>query len=159
MLKNVVKKQPILVSTGARDWLESNGEMTKTESGFLLNATKHFASQSAAGDIIVTSAPYNDPEKGWQVLHFPVPFISKGVTVLNDWEALGMRGTGSHTIKLENVFVPDEAIALTRKQGEFHPFWIVVLTVVMPQSVYVAIEAAKNNQRGTKLAGYGAYYK
>jgi alkylation response protein AidB-like acyl-CoA dehydrogenase len=42
-----------------------------------------------------------------EVLHFPVPMSAQGVTVLNDWRALGMRGTASHTVKLESVFVPD----------------------------------------------------
>ena len=141
MLRMVAAKKPVLVSTGARDWLESNGEMEKTENGYRVTSIKHFASQSAVGDILVTSAPFQDPVHGWQVLHFPVPFKSDGVKVLENWQAMGMRGTGSHTVKLENVFVPESAIALRRPQGEFHPFWNVVLTVAMPliMSVYVGI--------------------
>jgi alkylation response protein AidB-like acyl-CoA dehydrogenase len=136
LLKNVAEKQLVLVSTGARDWLESNGSMTKTDGGYLVSANKHFASQSAAGDILVTSAPLMD-----EVLHFPVPLNAKGVTLANDWRSLGMRGTGSHTVKLENVFVPDAAIALRRPRGAYHPVWNVVLTVAMPliMSVYVGI--------------------
>jgi alkylation response protein AidB-like acyl-CoA dehydrogenase len=86
--------------------------------------------------MLVTSAPFMD-----EVLHFPVPMNAPGVTVLNDWRALGMRGTGSHTIKLENVFVPESAIALRRPRGAYHPVWNVVLTVAMPliMSVYVGI--------------------
>jgi alkylation response protein AidB-like acyl-CoA dehydrogenase len=141
LLKNVAEKQLVLVSTGAGDWLESNGTITKADGGYLVSAQKHFASQSAVGDMLITSAPYMDPERGWEVLHFPVPMNAKGVTVLNDWRALGMRGTGSHTVKLENVFVPDAAIALKRPRGAYHPVWNVVLTVAMPliMSVYVGI--------------------
>ena len=60
---------------------------------------------------------------------------------MNDWRALGMRGTGSHTVKLENVFIADAAIALRRPRGTYHPVWNVVLTVAMPliMSVYVGI--------------------
>ncbi|HEY6627186.1 MAG TPA: acyl-CoA dehydrogenase family protein [Ignavibacteriaceae bacterium] len=141
MLKKVAANQPVLVSTGANDWLESSGEMVKTEGGFLVNAIKHFASQSSAGDILVTSAAYEDPELGWQVLHFAVPFKSPGVKVLSNWQALGMRGTGSHSVQLENVFVPETAITLRRPKGEFHPVWNVILTVAMPliMSVYLGI--------------------
>lgn len=114
LLKMVGEKQTVLVSTGAKDWLESNGEMVKTDGGYLVSGMKHFASQSEIGDIMITSAPYDDPEKGEQVLHFPIPFNAEGVTVLNNWNAMGMRGTGSSSIKLENVFVPDEKIALAR---------------------------------------------
>jgi alkylation response protein AidB-like acyl-CoA dehydrogenase len=136
MLKNVSEKQLVLVSTGAGDWLESNGSTTKTDGGYLVSARKHFASQSAVGDMLVTSAPFMD-----EVLHFPVPMNAAGVTVLNDWRALGMRGTASHTVKLENVFVPDPAIVLRRPRGAYHPVWNVVLTVAMPliMSVYVGI--------------------
>ncbi len=141
MLKKVADQQLVLVSTGARDWLESNGEVKRTEGGYLITAQKYFASQSSAGDVLVTSAPYNDPESGWQVLHFPVPFKSNGVTVMNDWYTTGMRGTGSNTVKLESVFVAESAIVLRRPRGKYHPFWNVVLTVAMPliMSAYVGV--------------------
>ena len=141
VLKRVVEKDLILISTGARDWLESNGEMVKVENGYLVSGMKFFASQSAYGQVAVTSAPYYDPKDGWQVYHFGVPLSSKGVTVMNDWDTMGMRGTGSNTIKFDHVFVAEDAIALKRPQGEFHPFWNVVLTVAMPliMSAYVGI--------------------
>lgn len=139
MLSKVAENQLVLISTGARDWLESNGEMEKVEGGYLLSGKKHFASQSVAGDIAITSAPYLHPEQGWQVLHFPVPMTSEGVKVLDDWHVMGMRATGSQTIQFDKVFVPDAAIALARPQGEFHLVWNVVLTVAMPliMSAYV----------------------
>ncbi|MCO5196137.1 MAG: acyl-CoA/acyl-ACP dehydrogenase, partial [Anaerolineae bacterium] len=140
-LQKVADQQPVLISTGARDWLESNGTMTRTEGGYLLNAVKQFGSQSAEGGIAVTSAPYEDEQGDWHVLHFPVPLASDGVSLIENWEALGMRGTGSHAIKFEDVFVPDAAIALSRPRGTYHGVWNVVLTVAMPliMSVYVGI--------------------
>jgi alkylation response protein AidB-like acyl-CoA dehydrogenase len=136
MLKNVAQNQLVLVSTGAGDWLASNGSASKTAGGYLVNAQKHFASQSPAGDMLITSAPFMD-----EVLHFPVAMNAEGVSVLSDWRALGMRGSGSHTVKLENVFVPEAAIVLRRPRGVYHPVWNVVLTVAMPliMSVYVGI--------------------
>ncbi len=141
MLKKVAEGQLVLVSTGARDWLDSNGNMERTEGGYLLTAKKYFASQSAAGDIAVTSAPYEDPEKGWQVLHFSVPLSAKGVTVLDDWDVLGMRATGSQTIVFDRVFIPDTAIVLARPRTGYHAVWDLVIGVAMPliMSVYVGI--------------------
>ena len=78
VLKKVVEKQVILISTGAKDWLESNGSMQKVEGGYLVSAHKFFASQSIYADILVTSARYDDPEEGPQVLHFPVPVSAEG---------------------------------------------------------------------------------
>ena len=94
--------------------------------------------------MLVTSAPFKDPKEGWQVLHFAVPFAAGGVSLADDWRALGMRATGSHTIILDKVFVPDEAIALRRPRGQFHPAWNVILTVAMPliMSVYAGVAEA-----------------
>ena len=158
VLEKIAKQGLVLISTGARDFLESNGEMTKVTGGYKVSAMKFFASQSAFGNMLVTSAPYQDPEEGWQVLHFSVPMSSEGIQLLDDWDTLGMRGTGSNTIKLENVFIPEGAISLRRPQGRFHPFWNVVLTLAMPliMSAYVglaqkayafAVSKARNNPR------------
>lgn len=141
LLREVIAKNTVLVSTGARDWLNSNGTMTKTNGGYLVTAEKRFASQSVVGNLLVTSAPYFDNKKGWQVLHFRVPMDSKGVQVLDDWDTMGMRGTGSQTVKLDKVFVPDAAIEMQRPQGEYPLFWNVVLTVALPliMAPYVGI--------------------
>jgi 3-hydroxy-9,10-secoandrosta-1,3,5(10)-triene-9,17-dione monooxygenase len=34
------------------------------------------------------------------------------VTILNDWDTIGLRGSGSNTVTARNVFVPNERIAL-----------------------------------------------
>ncbi|NND67493.1 MAG: acyl-CoA dehydrogenase, partial [Halioglobus sp.] len=78
LLEKVAARELRLVSTGAGDWLASNGEMTKVDGGYRYSATKHFASGSPAANLIVTSGPYEDPEEGWQVLHFPVPLADEG---------------------------------------------------------------------------------
>ena len=132
LLRKVADGQLVLVSTGAGDWLNSNGEMQRVEGGYLVTARKHFASGGPAGDMIITTSRYDDPEQGPQVLHFPVPLEAKGVRSLEDWDAHGMRATGSNTLELEGVFVPDAAIALRRPQGQWHPAWNVVLTVAVP---------------------------
>lgn len=141
LLDKVVAKELALVSTGAGDWLASNGSMEKVDGGFKVSSTKHFASGSVAADVLVTSAPYEDPEAGWQVLHFPVPLSADGVTILDNWYPMGMRGTGSNSAQMTNVFVPDEAIAARRPRGDYHMMWSVILPVALPliMSVYLGI--------------------
>lgn len=141
LLARVGADQLVLVSTGARDWLDSNGEVRRVEGGFAVSARKAFASGSPAGDIAVTSAPFEDPDAGWQVLHFGMPMHADGVSIDEDWRAHGMRATGSHTVVFDEVFVPDAAISLSRPRGEFHPVWNVVITVAMPliAGVYVGV--------------------
>ncbi|MFO1478353.1 MAG: acyl-CoA dehydrogenase family protein [Verrucomicrobiota bacterium] len=140
-LRNVAARQLVLVGTGAGDWLDSNGEAVRVEGGYRVTAEKRFASQSVAGDMLVTSAPFRDPESGWQVLHFPVPMKSEGVTVLDDWHTLGMRSSGSNSIRLQAVFVPDSNVNLRRPRGVYHPVFNVVLTAALPlvMSAYIGI--------------------
>jgi alkylation response protein AidB-like acyl-CoA dehydrogenase len=157
-LERIAAEQLVLISTGAKDWLGSNGWAEKVDGGYRVTAKKFFASGSPAGDLLITSVPYEDPDKGWQVLHFPVPFAAEGLRIDRNWKAMGMRGTGSNTVVLERVFVPEEAIALMRPQDRFHPVWNVVLTVAMPliSSAYAGLAegAAAMVKRGVeKRAG------
>jgi len=144
LLERVAEKEAVLVSTGANDWLGSNGEVERVADGFRVTARKPFASGSPKGDVLVTSAPYEDPEEGWQVLHFPVPFASDGVSRAGDWDTLGMRATGSETVVLDGVFVPDEAVVMRRPRHAYHMAFNVILTVAMPLilSAYVGVAEA-----------------
>lgn len=133
--------------TGAGDWFESNGRLEQVAGGYSLTAKKHFCSGAPAGNLLVTSAVLEHPSEGSQVLHFAVPLSAKGVTVDADWDALGMRGTGSQTVQLASVFVPEESISLRRPQSGWHPAWSVVLTVAPPlyMSPYLGVaEAARD---------------
>jgi len=152
LLEKVAAGELVLISTGATDWLGSNGEVTKTEGGYQVSAHKYFASGCPAGDLLITSAPYDDPEDGRIVMHFPVSMTADRVTIEENWQAMGMRGTGSHVVVLKDVFVPDAAIALKRPAEQFHPVWNTVLTVALPLivSAYAGIaEAAAENARAT----------
>ena len=144
LLEQVSAAEVVLVSTGANDWMESNGAAVRADGGFLVSARKPFASGSPKGGVLVTSAPFEDPAEGWQVLHFPVPFTAADVSLADDWRTLGMRATGSHSVILDKVFVPDEAIVLRRTRGRFHPAWNVILTVAQPliMSVYAGVAEA-----------------
>jgi acyl-CoA dehydrogenase len=92
------------------------------------------------------------------VLHFPLSLKSDGVSFLDDWQTFGMRATGSQTVKLDGVFVPEAAIALRRPRGAFHPAFAVILTVAMPLvlSTYLGVAeaaAAIARERARQRAG------
>ena len=144
LLEKVVAGETVLVSTGANDWLASNGSVERAEGGYLVSARKAFSSGSPVGQVMVTSAPWDDGQAGWQVLHFPVPLSAEGVSLAGDWDTMGMRATGSQTVVLDRVFVPEEAIALRRPRSAYHPAYNVILTVALPLivSAYVGIAEA-----------------
>jgi alkylation response protein AidB-like acyl-CoA dehydrogenase len=146
LLERIAANQLVLVTTGASDWLDSSGKAERVQGGYRVSGRKIFGSGSPMGDLLLTSAPYDDPGEGPTVLHFAVPMKSEGLTVLDNWRTMGMRATGSNDIVLEDVFVPDAAVELRRPQGVWHPFFNVVAAVALPLvlSVYLGVaEAAR----------------
>lgn len=130
-----------LVSTGASDWLGSNGTTRRVEGGYRVTARKSPASGCEVGDLIVTSIRWDDAPDGPQVLHFAIPGSAEGVSIERTWDTLGLRATGSHTIAFDDVFVPDAAVALIRPADLWHPVWTVVAAAAMPliMAPYVGI--------------------
>ncbi len=63
--------------------MQGSGSATEVEGGFLINARKIFSSGCRAGNILITSAIYEDPEAGPSVLHFGVPFSAEGMTIID----------------------------------------------------------------------------
>jgi alkylation response protein AidB-like acyl-CoA dehydrogenase len=136
LLEKIAASQTVLVSTGATDWINSNGSAKRVEGGYRVSGRKVFASGSPAADMLITTFVAEAEPEGPSVIHCPVPLTAQGVKRLDDWHTLGMRGTGSHTVVLEDVFVPAESIALKRPRGQWHPAWDVTLGVAPP--VYMA---------------------
>jgi acyl-CoA dehydrogenase len=147
LLRRIAAEQTVLLSSGGSDWLHGSGTATRAEGGFRIDARKVFASGAPAADLFVTTAVYDDPNDGPTVLHFNVPMASPGVRVLSTWRTLGMRGTGSHDVVFESVFVPEAAIALRRPRGRWHPAVHLAAMIAIPliYAVYVGIaESARD---------------
>ena len=55
-----------------------------------------------------------------------------------------MRATGSHTVVLDDVAIPDEAVSLIRPGNEWHPVLSTVIGAAMPliMSSYVGVAEA-----------------
>ncbi|EKU97668.1 acyl-CoA dehydrogenase [Leptolyngbya sp. PCC 7375] len=147
LLRRVTQEQLILLSSGGGDWLNGSGIANCSMGGFVINARKGFVSGAPAGDVLMTSAVYDDPTDGPTVLHFAVPMQGNGVSIEPVWQAMGMRGTGSHNVVLSDVFIPEQSIALRRPAGKWHPAFHLVSMIALPliYSVYVGVaEAARD---------------
>lgn len=153
LLKRIVAEKLTLVSSGGSDWLDGSCEATPVEGGFRVSGRKIFASGCPLGDLLVTMAVQETPE-GPTVLHMAIPLKAEGVTILDTWRTLGMRGTGSHDIELADVFVPDAAVTVRRPSGKWHPLMHMVTLVAFPliYSVYLGLaEAARD--KAVAMAG------
>jgi alkylation response protein AidB-like acyl-CoA dehydrogenase len=154
LLERVAAEQLVLVTTGGSDWLDSSGSAERVDGGYRVTAHKVFASGSPAGDVLVTSALYDDPSEGPTVLHFAVPMRAPGISVLDTWRTMGMRASGSNDIAFDGVFVPDAAVSSKRPKGAWVPFLNVVAVVALPMvmSVYLGVAEAARELALRKVA-------
>jgi alkylation response protein AidB-like acyl-CoA dehydrogenase len=142
LLKRVASERIILLSSGGSDWIAGSGAAEKVEGGYRITARKVFTSAAPIGDLLMTGAIADG-----EVLHFGIPMNSPHVKVLDNWRTLGMRGTGSHDVVIDGHVVPDAAVAVRRKAGEWHPIFHIIATIAFPlvYSVYVGVaESARD---------------
>lgn len=146
-LRKLAQDELIIAATGTNDWLESSGSAQRVDGGYLINARKRFVSGAAVADLLVTSVSHVTDDSA-EILHFVAPFAADGVSLVETWDTLGMRSTGSHDVVLENVFIPEDKIVGRRPSAVWHPMWNVILPTAMPLilSAYVGLaEAAAEN--------------
>jgi alkylation response protein AidB-like acyl-CoA dehydrogenase len=90
-------------------------EARPVDGGFLVSGKKIFASLSGAADyygVLCTERAENETASRRNTLYLAVPANAKGVSVVGDWDPLGMRGTVSRTLLLDNVFVPEQEMLM-----------------------------------------------
>jgi indole-3-acetate monooxygenase len=147
LLKRIAAERIQILSSGGSDWIGGSGKAEKVEGGYRISARKIFASGAPTADLFMTSAVLESAGEGPMVLHFGVPMNSPHVKVLDTWRTLGMRGTGSHDVLIEGHVVPEAAVAVKRKAGEWHPIFQIIATIAFPliYAVYVGVaESARD---------------
>jgi alkylation response protein AidB-like acyl-CoA dehydrogenase len=140
-LRRIVDDRIVLVTTGGGDFVRPRGEAVRVNGGYKVSGRKIFASQSPAGTVLATMFPFEDPERGLRVLNMAVPLGDPGVTVHDNWNTLGMRGTASNDITITDVFVPDERVLADRPHGVVDPPLQVVASIAFPivGAVYLGV--------------------
>ncbi|HEY1117534.1 MAG TPA: acyl-CoA dehydrogenase family protein, partial [Acidimicrobiales bacterium] len=120
-LRRVVEEDILLVSTGGGDFTHPQGQALKVDGGYRVTGRKRFASQSRHGTVLSTMFTFDDPAAGRRVLNMAVPVGAEGVTVADNWNTLGMRGTASNDVDLVDVFVPEDKVLANRPYGVVDP--------------------------------------
>ena len=147
LLKRIAQERILLLSSGGSDWIGGSGKAEKVEGGYRITARKIFSSGAPTGNLLMTTAVLESENEPPMVLHFGIPMNSPHVKVLDTWRTLGMRGTGSHDISIEGHVVPEAAVAVRRKAGEWHPLFHTIATIAFPlvYSVYLGVaESARD---------------
>jgi alkylation response protein AidB-like acyl-CoA dehydrogenase len=127
----------------------------RTADGWRINGRKSWTSLAPALEWAIVMATVEDPGLPARRANFLVPMSSPGIRIDHTWDTVGMRGTGSHDIVLENVLVPDDA----RLPGEEVPglgdprIWTVVSGAVYTGIAVAARDFAVDFARGRRPSG------
>ncbi len=83
---------------------------TRTETGWVVTGRKVFCTMSSAADVLYTAVTYTDGRGRERYGYAMVPRGTPGVVVNDDWDALGMRASASHSVSFESVQLPVSAL-------------------------------------------------
>jgi alkylation response protein AidB-like acyl-CoA dehydrogenase len=98
------------ISEPSQDLTRPATVAVKTDDGWTLSGRKGFCTMSPAADALYASVTYLD-ERGRKSYGYAiVPTATPGVRVHDDWDALGMRASGSNSVSFEDVHLPASAL-------------------------------------------------
>ena len=144
-LRRVADDCIVLVSTGGADFTRPRGVAVPVEGGFPM------------GDVFSTMFVLDDGGSSDErvILNMAVPVRVDGVTVLDNWDTLGMRGTGSHDVELDGVFVPEDKVLARRPYGVVDPPLQVIISNAFPVigAVYLGVAEAARDAAVAAVAG------
>jgi alkylation response protein AidB-like acyl-CoA dehydrogenase len=83
---------------------------TRTASGWRIDGGKVFCTMSPAATVLVTAVTFVDDDGVERYGYAQVPSDDAGVTVHDDWDGLGMRASGSHSVTFDAVELPAGAL-------------------------------------------------
>ena len=120
VLRRVADEGIVIATSGGSDWLWPTTVAEPDADGNLrVSGRKAFCSQSPEATAVATSAVLGQPGDDAEVVHFSLPLAAEGVRIEETWDTLGMRGTASHDLVLDDVVVPVDKVAGRRPYGEF----------------------------------------
>jgi alkylation response protein AidB-like acyl-CoA dehydrogenase len=150
-LGNVGRKQMLLngfytEGGGARSILSPNTKARKVPGGYRINGQKVFCTLSPIVDyfgISTSLEDYKGSASGGCV--FLLPRNAPGLEVIENWDAMGMRATGSHTIMIRDVFAAQDQ--LIGEEGHFFEEFVKVAHwyCLSFSAIYVGIGQAAYN--------------
>jgi L-evernosamine nitrososynthase len=97
------------ISEPAQDLTRPATRATRVDGGWRIDGRKIFCTMSPAATTFYTAVSYENG-KGPRYAYAMVPADAPGVTIHDDWDALGMRASGSNSVSFEGVELPEEAI-------------------------------------------------
>jgi L-evernosamine nitrososynthase len=98
------------ISEPGQDITRPGTTATRTENGWTISGRKMFCTMSPAATTLYTAVRFETEEGDELYGYAMIPTATPGVVVHDDWDALGMRASGSHSITLDGVELPEAAL-------------------------------------------------
>ena len=112
-LEEIARDGTVFASAGSerrQDLTRPTTRAKRTETGWVVAGHKVFCTMASAADVLYTAVTYIDDAGRERYGYAIVPRRTPGVIVHDDWDALGMRASGSHSVSFEDVRLPLAAL-------------------------------------------------
>jgi alkylation response protein AidB-like acyl-CoA dehydrogenase len=110
------------ISERGQDLTRPGTLATRTESGWRIDGRKIFCTMSPAATDLYVAVTYADGEGTERYAYAMVPTDAPGVVVHDDWDALGMRASGSNSVSFEGVELPESGVRGGFRAGDPLPY-------------------------------------
>ena len=98
------------ISENGQDLTRPSTRATRTAAGWRIDGRKAFCTMSPAATVLHTAVTFADDDGVERYGYAQVPPDAEGVAIHGDWDALGMRASGSHSVTFSAVDVPAAAL-------------------------------------------------
>ena len=112
-LEQIVRDGVVLaaaISERGQDLTRPGTVATRPVSGWRIDGRKMFCTMSPAATDLYVAVTYTDEEGVERYAYAMVPTGAPGVVIHDDWDAMGMRASGSNSVSLEGVELPESGV-------------------------------------------------
>jgi alkylation response protein AidB-like acyl-CoA dehydrogenase len=110
------------ISERSQDLTRPGTSAHRTDSGWRIDGRKFFCTMSPGATHLYVSVRYADDDGVERYAYAMVPTDARGVTVHDDWDALGMRASGSNSVSLDGVELPESGVRGGFRAGDPTPY-------------------------------------
>jgi len=110
------------ISEAGQDITRPGTVATRTDAGWRIDGRKLFCTMSPAATDLYVAVTYTDGEDVERYAYAMVPTDAPGVVVNDDWDALGMRASGSNSVAFDGVVLPPGGVRGGFRAGDPVPY-------------------------------------
>lgn len=121
LLRQIATGDVLICSTTTErgtDNLHPLTEAVRTDDGWRVTGTKYFVTMSPIATHVALNVRAKMPE-GDSIANVFLPMDTAGIVQQGDWDALGMRGSGSQSVRFEGCFAPPDSVRRIGPWGQW----------------------------------------